>query len=119
MPVHLGEQNDEYVEVISGLLPGDDVVTQGAYSLGFAGGGSGISLKEALDAAHGHEHNEDGSELTDAQKKPGGDGQDHGAAAGGFAGMQLWLLIYCGLITLLVLIMAQKLWNNRKKSVTA
>ncbi len=122
VPVHLGEQNDEYVEVISGLLPGDDVVTQGAYSLGFAGGGSGISLKEALDAAHGHEHNEDGSELTDAQKKPGEDdhdGHDHGAEASGFAGMQLWLLIYCGLITLLVLIMAQKLWNNRKKSVTA
>ena len=30
--------------------------------------GSGMSLKEALDAAHGHEHNEDGSEMTAAQK---------------------------------------------------
>jgi hypothetical protein len=44
-------------------LPADEVVTRGVYSLSFAGGGS-ISLKEALDAAHGHEHAEDGSELT-------------------------------------------------------
>ena len=48
-PVELGEQNDGYVEVKNGLFPGDEVVTQGSYSLGFAGGGS-VSLKEALDA---------------------------------------------------------------------
>jgi len=49
------------------LFPGDEVVTQGAYPLSFAGKG-GISLKEALDAAHGHEHNEDGSEMTADQQ---------------------------------------------------
>ena len=55
------QMNDRFVEITSGLLPGDEVVTRGAYSLAFAGKGS-VSLKEALDAAHGHEHNEDGSE---------------------------------------------------------
>jgi len=61
------------VEILSGLLPGDKVITRGAYSLAFAGGGS-VSLKEALDAAHGHEHAADGSEL-----KPG----ESGAKSGG------------------------------------
>ncbi|MFN0129969.1 MAG: efflux RND transporter periplasmic adaptor subunit [Verrucomicrobiales bacterium] len=79
-PVELGEQNESMVEVINGLLPGDQVVTKGAYALGFAGKGS-VSLKEALDAAHGHPHNEDGSEMTkeDAAKNSGGaaGGQDH------------------------------------------
>lgn len=68
-PVVVGQTNDRFVEIISGLFPADEVVTQGAYSLGFVGGGS-VSLKEALDAAHGHEHNEDGSEITPDQKKP-------------------------------------------------
>lgn len=62
VPVVTGEENERYIEIISGLLPGDEVVTQGAYSLAFAGKGS-VSLKEALDAAHGHPHNEDGSEI--------------------------------------------------------
>ncbi len=62
-PVEVGEMNNRNVEVISGLFPADEVVTRGAYSLSFAGGGS-VSLKEALDAAHGHEHAEDGGELT-------------------------------------------------------
>ncbi|MGJ8673582.1 efflux RND transporter periplasmic adaptor subunit [Rubritalea sp.] len=66
-PVVVGERNDRLVEIKSGITRFDEVVTHGAYSLGFAQGG-GISLKEALDAAHGHEHNEDGSELTSAQK---------------------------------------------------
>ncbi|MFK7849964.1 MAG: efflux RND transporter periplasmic adaptor subunit [Akkermansiaceae bacterium] len=68
-PVIIGEMNDRYVEIISGLFPADDVVTRGAYSLSFAGASS-ISLKEALDAAHGHEHNADGSEIADNQKSP-------------------------------------------------
>lgn len=68
-PVVVGRVNDRSVEILSGLLPADEVVTRGAYSLAFAGAGS-ISLKEALDAAHGHEHNEDGSEITQDQKKP-------------------------------------------------
>ena len=75
-----GASNDRYVEIISGLLPSDEVVTQGAYSLAFAGGGT-LSLKEALDAAHGHEHAADGSEL-----KPGAataTANDHGHAHDG------------------------------------
>jgi len=61
-PVATGDSNDRFLEITSGLLPGDEVVTRGAYSLAFAGGGT-LSLKAALDAAHGHEHNADGSEL--------------------------------------------------------
>ena len=81
-PVVLGATNDRYVEIISGLFPGDEVVTTGAYSLSFAGGG-GVSLKEALDAAHGHEHAADGSELkpgADAPSAAGAADHDHGHA---------------------------------------
>jgi len=66
-PVIVGEINDRFVEITNGMLPADEVVTRGAYSLSFAGASS-ISLKEALDAAHGHEHAEDGSELTPEKK---------------------------------------------------
>lgn len=65
-PVVTGAQNDRYIEIISGIFPGDPVVTTGSYFLGASTGG--MSLKEALDAAHGHEHNEDGSIMTDEQK---------------------------------------------------
>ena len=78
-PVQTGEMNERAVEIITGVFPGDEVVTRGAYSLAFAGGGS-ISLKEALDAAHGHEHAADGSELTgDAAAAKDGH-HDHGSA---------------------------------------
>lgn len=63
VPVQTGKSNDSFVEIEGGLFPGDEVVTKGGYSLSFAGASS-ISLKEALDAAHGHEHAEDGSELS-------------------------------------------------------
>jgi len=66
IPVITGDQNNERVEITSGLYPGDEVVTHGAYALSFAGKGS-VSLKEALDAAHGHPHNEDGTEMTKEQ----------------------------------------------------
>ena len=66
-PVQTGAQNDRLVEITGGLLPADQVVTRGAYALAFAGRGS-ISLKEAMDAAHGHPHNEDGSEMTPEQR---------------------------------------------------
>lgn len=82
VPVVLGALNDRFAEVAKGLLPGDEVVTRGAYSLAFAGKGS-ISLKEALDAAHGHPHNEDGTEMTKEQiaaNETGGHahGHEHG-----------------------------------------
>lgn len=68
-PVQVGQMNDRMVEIVTGLFPADEVVTKGAYSLSFAGGGAGgVSLKEALDAAHGHEHAEDGGELTPEKK---------------------------------------------------
>lgn len=91
-PVILGASNDRYVEIISGVFPGDEVVTRGAYSLSFAGGG-GLSLKEALDAAHGHEHAADGSEMAKGgaatSAAPGSGDHDHdhehGAASEGHA----------------------------------
>ncbi|MFH1496982.1 MAG: efflux RND transporter periplasmic adaptor subunit [Verrucomicrobiota bacterium] len=75
-PVVTGRANDRVVEITRGLLPYDEVVTRGAYSLAFAGGGS-LSLKQALDAAHGHEHNPDGSEITSGPKPAGHDDHDH------------------------------------------
>ncbi len=87
--VVLGASNDRYVEIVSGVFPGDEVVTRGAYSLSFAGGG-GLSLKEALDAAHGHEHAEDGSELPKGgaakpAAAPGEPGHEHGSSSEGHA----------------------------------
>lgn len=82
--VTIGALNDLSAEVLSGLLPGDEVVTTGAYALSFAGKGS-VSLKEALDAAHGHPHNEDGTEMTAEQLKArnasAGGGGDHAHGA--------------------------------------
>lgn len=78
-PVVLGASNDAFIEIVSGLFPGDEVVTSGAYSLAFAGGGS-VSLKEALDAAHGHEHAADGSELKSGSgSEPAAHDHDHGS----------------------------------------
>ena len=68
LSVQTGEKNDRYVEILAGLFDGDEVVTTGSYALSFASG-SGISLKDALDAAHGHEHNEDGSEMSPSDLK--------------------------------------------------
>lgn len=76
VPVVLGAQNDAHIEVLQGLLPGDEVVTRGAYSLAFAGQGS-VSLREAMDAAHGHPHNDDGSEMTPEQLAAQDGDHDH------------------------------------------
>ena len=75
-PVVVGASNDQFVEIVGGLFPGDEVATRGAYSLAFAGGAGGGSLKEALDAAHGHAHAADGSELKSGATKA--EEQDHG-----------------------------------------
>lgn len=117
-PVVLGEQNDRFVEVLSGVFPGDQVVTSGAYLLGYSGGGSGISLKEALDAAHGHEHNEDGSEITPEQRaqralKGHGHEHDHEDDHGGAS--RAWVA-YAIVSTLLWIGLAQALWNQRRKA---
>jgi len=68
VPVITGESNDNFTEIIQGLFEGDDVITTGSYALNYSSPDSGISLKEALDAAHGHAHNEDGSEMTPEQR---------------------------------------------------
>lgn len=118
VPVVLGQQNDRYYEVIQGLFPGDEVVTRGSYALSFAGGGSGPSLKEALDAAHGHEHAEDGSELTDADRNTmaeSHEGHDHGdegsSASGGT--LDLVVRIWAAVASILLLICLQQLMKKR------
>ena len=108
--VQVGQMNDRFVEITSGLLPGDKVVRQGAYSLAFAGGGS-LSLKDALDAAHGHEHAADGSELKagDQAKKPAGDdGHDHAHAS------PLWKIV-SGVLFVLLLVSTL----TKKRSATS
>lgn len=99
-PVVTGQTNDRFVEIISGLLPADEVVTQGAYSLAFSGGGS-VSLKDALDAAHGHAHAADGSELKEGSKAADDDhGHDH--AEGGEEPSHLWPIVSGVLFVLLL-----------------
>ena len=101
--VQVGELNDRFVEIINGLLPADEVVTRGAYSLSFAGASS-VSLKEALDAAHGHEHAADGSELTpEAKAKMTAEhGHEHDDHTEGSAS-PLWMYAAIVLSVLLVL----------------
>ncbi len=107
LPVTVGEISDDRVEITAGLFPGDEVVVKGAYALSFAGKGS-ASLKEALDAAHGHPHNEDGSEMTAEQlAAAGGDGGDHGHESsqdGGGGPFVIFLAIACGVLFVLLLL---------------
>jgi cobalt-zinc-cadmium efflux system membrane fusion protein len=112
-PVVLGAENHEFVEVKSGLLAGDEVVTRGAYSLAFAGKGS-VSLKEALDAAHGHPHNEDGSEVTKEQAAAHADGHDHGH--GGRAGWGLLTTFFAASTGLLLLLLILSVVMKRHPS---
>ncbi len=101
--VVVGQVSQDSVEILSGLLPGDKVVTHGAYLLAFAGPNS-ISLKEALDAAHGHPHNEDGSEITPDQKKSAA-AHSHGADAhphGEHGSALPWKITCAGLVFLLL-----------------
>ncbi|WP_411844960.1 efflux RND transporter periplasmic adaptor subunit [Roseibacillus persicicus] len=113
-PVVVGDSSGGWVEIVEGLFPGDEVVTRGSYALGYAGGGGGVSLKEALDAAHGHEHNEDGSEMTPEQKAA--EEQAHGEGGGhNTGGAPKWLIYYAAAITLAFLIAIQQLLNKRRK----
>ena len=100
--VQVGEMNDRYVEIVSGLLPADEVVTRGAYSLSFAGGGS-VSLKEALDAAHGHEHAPDGGELTPEKKAEMAAAKNGGKASASSGGSKIGMVVSGGLFLLLLL----------------
>lgn len=108
-PVQVGEMNDRFIEITQGLLPADEVVTRGAYSLSFAGA-SGVSLKEALDAAHGHEHAEDGGELT-PEKRAEMEAKKHGGGspAPSAAGVsKLWMYSTAALFVMLVVALLTK-----------
>jgi cobalt-zinc-cadmium efflux system membrane fusion protein len=104
VPVVVGATEADRVEISSGILPGDEVVTNGAYALAFAGKGS-ASLKEALDAAHGHPHKEDGTEMSAEEAAAAangtGDGHDHDGSDRG--PLTLFLAITCGVLFLLLL----------------
>lgn len=100
--VQTGLTSNDRIEILDGLFPGDEVVTRGSYSLGFAGSGGGPSLKEAMDAAHGHEHNDDGSEMTPEQKASEGkvdDVHDHEDTPP----LVTYLSIACGVLLLLLI----------------
>lgn len=114
VPVTVGEMSNDRVEITAGLFPGDDVVLKGAYSLSFAGKGS-ASLREALDAAHGHPHNEDGTEMSAEEiAASGGDhDHDHGHDHHNGSPLVMFLTIACSILLLLVLIL---LFRNRSKA---
>jgi hypothetical protein len=114
IPVQLGAQNDRYVEITSGLLPGDRVVTRGAYALGFAGKGS-VSLKEAMDAAHGHPHNEDGSEMTKEQRAAATKGPRVESSARTFTPLTVF---FAGTSALLFVLLALTLKRKRSTATT-
>jgi cobalt-zinc-cadmium efflux system membrane fusion protein len=112
-PVVTGRSNDRVIEIVSGLFPADEVVTRGAYSLAFAGGGS-VSLKAALDAAHGHAHNADGSEMTAAQRQAAGlAGNDHDHAHS-HSHERIWMAVSAVLFIALVAV-----WGKLRKATAA
>ncbi len=97
-PVVTGRGNDRLVEIVSGLFPADEVVIDGAYALAFAGGGS-VSLKEALDAAHGHAHNADGSEVDSGRTAAGDHDHEHEDSP-----ERIWMAVSAALFLALVLV---------------
>ncbi len=102
VPVEVGEISGDRVEIVAGLFPGDEVVTRGSYELAFAGRGT-ASLKEALDAAHGHPHNEDGSEMTAEQLAAAEGGGDHHHDHESPGSLTVFLAIACGVLLLLLI----------------
>jgi cobalt-zinc-cadmium efflux system membrane fusion protein len=116
VPVMIGEITGERVEIAKGLLPGDEVVTRGAYSLSFAGKGS-ASLKEALDAAHGHPHKEDGTEMSkeEVAATDAAGGHDHGHEHAARSPLVLFLAITCGVL-LVLLIASPFIFRARAKA---
>jgi len=113
LPVVVGEISEERAEITSGLLPGDEVVVKGAYSLSFAGKGS-VSLKEALDAAHGHPHKEDGTEMS-AEEVAASDGTGgHGHEHEGISALVIFLTITCGVLLMLLIIASLNLLARSK-----
>jgi multidrug efflux pump subunit AcrA (membrane-fusion protein) len=102
VPVTVGEMSGDRVEITAGLMPGDEVVLKGAYALSFAGKGS-ASLKDALDAAHGHPHNEDGTEISKEQIAAGEAGHAHDHGDHSSNNLMIFLAIACGVLFVLLL----------------
>jgi len=117
-PVVVGAANDQWVEIREGLFSGDTVVTRGGYSLSFVGKGT-ISLKEAMDAAHGHPHNEDGSEMTSEQQAAargaGGDGHAPGHSHDAEGAFQPLTWVFAGISALLLILLVVSSWQNRRE----
>ena len=117
-PVVLGEKGAGWVEVLAGVFPGDEVVTQGSYLLGFASG-SGMSLKEALDSAHGHEHNPDGSEMTEQQRRSRAKAVKQKASGGAPDESGAWVLnalkIYALFVSFIAAGLGQWVWRFRRQ----
>lgn len=117
-PLIVGQSNDQYVEIIKGLLPGDEVVTQGAYALAFVGSGT-TSLKEALDAAHGHEHNADGSEKKGGAADEDGHDHDHdhegegGSSSNGWTDLTTLFAASSGILLVLLVVVSLKRHSSR------
>ena len=103
VPVVLGETSGTQVEILKGLLPGDEVITRGAYALSYAGKGS-VSLKEAMDAAHGHPHNEDGTEMSKEQQASGGAGDHDHEHDAGSPGRATFFAATSGILLVLLLL---------------
>lgn len=114
VPVQTGARNDQYVEIVRGLFPADRVVTKGAYFLGAAGSGT-MSLKEALDLAHGHEHNEDGSEFTPEQEAERAATASRSTGGGDHSG-PLTLFLGFSTVVLAILLVASSLRAARARS---
>jgi membrane fusion protein, heavy metal efflux system len=102
LPVVVGDVSRDQVEIVSGLMPGDEVVTRGSYALSFAGKGN-ASLKEALDAAHGHPHNEDGTEMSADEISAADSQRDHHHDHGSDRTLVIVLSITCGVLFLLLI----------------
>ena len=98
--VRVGRRNDTHTEILKGIFLGDEIVVRGAYPLAFAGEGT-VSLKAALDAAHGHEHNEDGSEVTAEQRVLREAAAASGAAASPWT---MFLAVLSGVLLLLLVL---------------
>lgn len=117
-PVEVGERNENAVEILSGIFPADEVVTRGAYPLSFAGAGS-VSLKEALDAAHGHSHNEDGSEIGeghgDEEHEHAEHDHEHGEDHGDdHESISMLTLFFAGTTAVLFVLLLVSAFGNRK-----
>ncbi len=111
--VQTGMSSVERVEIVDGLFPGDEVVTRGSYALGYAGNNGGTSLKEALDAIHGHEHNPDGSEKTGGSEAAPHASGDHAHDDHATSTREILLMVSTGVLLVLVIVLSL---SPRKRS---